>query len=783
MPSHPHRRDVLRLALLAGSAAVAPATATAARAAAAVPSPDGVEAIRPGAHPVVHPRPGPEVAPSDRYRVTVTQGWVTLESFVFLTAAPPNAAPDLPTTGMWPVLTDRTFSWTTFSFSGTVTVTVTKLFGTGTTDVQVTPHSYGISPTISDDGRTVTFTLDRPRKVSVNFRSIDNKDLDEGSELTRGQTEDHQKQILHGLMIFADPTEDWVPSPDALRYAPTTTLAEIQAADTIVFAPGVHDLTANPELTRADNNGVPMPYRLTGVLPLRDGQTVHLAGGAWVYGAINALGRLDITLRGRGVLSGGRHERLVWKSCNVPMIDLRHVNRGSNARIEGITLVDPPFHMMVTPPNTIIRDTKQIGWRTNNDGIRSQNDTLVENCFIKTADDFFYAFSTTNITGCVLWPMWNGAILMLGWGDYGGTGTRFVDNDIINPEYTHLHGNLGIMAAQILPASRNGDIVLEDLRVDGPVCALANLHFKDPMPVNTPQRQGEIGYVTFRNVSLRHPNITSYQTLQRTTNVVRGVVYQDRTYHTHDISFENVRVAGEVLTEANRAEHVDVDPATTYNVTLRPEANPLPLTVSLRQLVAERWWAVAEGTAVLDGRQPDRRVAAPLRVFSFGREEIALGVRSDTGYRWIGSDDRHRLAASAERIGAGETFVVRHLGADRIALRSKVTGRYISLRADGSLVADALLPRDREVFVHVAPVTPLVAQSATPLADTLRIALPGTEVVVPYSPGILDRDVYEALRERRVTLTLITADQAWSVHGGRAMGAHRTLRTTLERSL
>ncbi|SCG37793.1 hypothetical protein [Micromonospora coxensis] len=784
MTPHPNRRDVLRYALLTGSAVVVPSVSSATAAPASVAAGGG--AGPPATTGLVgYPRPAAEIPPSEKYRVTVTQGSTTLESFVYMTSAPPNAVPDLPTTGMWPVLTDRTFSWTTFSFAGTVTVQVTKIYGTGATDIQVTPRSYGITPTISDDGRTVTFTLDRPRKVSVNFRSDDNKDLDLGSELTRGQIEDHQKQIRNGLMIFADPLEEAPPTagdPGVLSYTPATTLAQIQAADTIHFGRGVHDLNANPELVRTDNNGVPMSVHLDGVLPLRDGQTVYLAGGSYVYGALNAVGRRDVTIRGRGVLSGAKDDRLMWKATHLPMIDLRHMNRGSHAYIEGVTLVDPPFHGMVTPPNTVIRDTKQIGWRTNNDGIRSQNDTLVQNCFIKTADDFFYAFSTTNITGCVLWPMWNGATFMLGWGDYGGKGTRVVDNDIINPEWGHLHSNLGIVAAQILPASQNGDILVADLRVDGAINALANLHFKDPMPANTPQRQGEIGHITFRNISIQHPFVTDHNTMQPTRNLVRGVVHQDRTYYTHDISFENVSLAGEVFTEENRADHTLIDAATTYNISMRPEANPLPVNVSLKALTESLYWDTADGGGPVHGRQADRREAAALRIFSFGRQEIALGVVQGGSYLWIGLDEQQRLTASSNRIGTAQTFVVRYVGGSRIALRSRATGRYVSLRADGTLVADALLPLAREIFRHVAPVTPLVVQSTKPLADTIRIALPGAEIVVPYLPGILDQHVYDALRTRDVTLTCVTADRSFSIRGGSAISSHGGLRTALEQT-
>ena len=62
--------------------------------------------------------PGPvDIAPSDQYAVQVIQDGRVADSFVYMTRA------------QWRSNRSKTTSWTTFSFSGPVTVRVTKLQG------------------------------------------------------------------------------------------------------------------------------------------------------------------------------------------------------------------------------------------------------------------------------------------------------------------------------------------------------------------------------------------------------------------------------------------------------------------------------------------------------------------------------------------------------------------------------------------------------------------------------------------------------------------------------
>ncbi|OHB68417.1 MAG: hypothetical protein A2Y77_15185 [Planctomycetes bacterium RBG_13_62_9] len=138
-------------------------------------------------------------------------------------------------------------SFTTFSFSGSVVVEVKKLDGATIQFCRVYPSSYAITPEIVSSN-TVRTTLREPmKKMAVIF---DND------------------WTTHPLLVFAD--------------APETDVPNAGDAKVIYFGPGVHN---------------------AGMIRPAAGQTVYLAGGAYVKGAIDARNQPNVMIRGRGVLS------------------------------------------------------------------------------------------------------------------------------------------------------------------------------------------------------------------------------------------------------------------------------------------------------------------------------------------------------------------------------------------------------------------------------------------------------------------------------------------------
>jgi hypothetical protein len=230
-------------------------------------------------------------------------------------------------------------------------------------DVKVRPYSRGIKP--SQEGQTLRFTLDRPGQITVEVNGM--------------------RKALH---LFANPPEAAAPDPKdpSVRY----------------FGPGVH---------------------CPGLIRMTSGQTVYLAGGAVVYGAIIAENAEDIVIRGRGILDGSKYSR-GEVSALINTVGCKHVV------IEGIILRDPCGWTLVPVVcrDVHIRNIKLIGlWRYNADGIDFVNSQhcSVEDSFVRSYDDCIVFKGLKGWSGfacngepiadiqtrrCVLWCDWGRAL-------------------------------------------------------------------------------------------------------------------------------------------------------------------------------------------------------------------------------------------------------------------------------------------------------------------------------------------------------------------------------------
>jgi hypothetical protein len=177
------------------------------------------------------------MTPSDQYEVTLRQGNVTQPSFVYKVNARKTD------TNL-----EQDTSWTSFSFGGTVKVSVRKLQGDAT-GCLVRPESAGIHAHFAD--RVCSFTLTRSANVSVEFLP------------------NTTSPVLHPMLVFANPPEADVPPADD--------------PNVLYLGPGVHDL---------------------GAVQLHSNQTVYVAGGAWVQASFKGVGVHDVVIRGRGVIDG-----------------------------------------------------------------------------------------------------------------------------------------------------------------------------------------------------------------------------------------------------------------------------------------------------------------------------------------------------------------------------------------------------------------------------------------------------------------------------------------------
>lgn len=217
------------------------------------------------------------------------------------------------------------YSFASFDMEGTVEVRIVSR-DRSVREVVVRPESAGVAPAVMDD-RTLTLTLTRPTKLSI---EPDGK---------RGP-----------LLLFANPLETDVPGPGD--------------EGVIYFGPGIH-----------------RPERIE----VGTGQTLYLAGGAVVKGAVVAAGD-HIRIRGRGILDGSD-----WPWTKGPcgcLVDIR----GEDIEVEGIT-IRGSFAWTIVPRhsrNVTVRNVKLANGRVqNDDGINPCNsrDVLITDCFIRTDDD------------------------------------------------------------------------------------------------------------------------------------------------------------------------------------------------------------------------------------------------------------------------------------------------------------------------------------------------------------------------------------------------------------
>lgn len=212
------------------------------------------------------------------------------------------------------------------SWDMTEPVEVSVISGRPPRDVRVRPSSRGVKPVV--EGNSIRFTVEKPGQHTVEVNGTH-----------------------HALHLFANPREDASPgeSDPGVRY----------------FGPGVHC----PGLIRLESN-----------------QTVYLAGGAVVYGAILAEKAENIAILGRGILDGSKFDRLDGLTGLVCLYDC------DNVRLEGVTLRDSGTFTVaaVASRRVRVRNLKVIGnWRYNADGIDFINcrNCSVEDSFIRAFDD------------------------------------------------------------------------------------------------------------------------------------------------------------------------------------------------------------------------------------------------------------------------------------------------------------------------------------------------------------------------------------------------------------
>jgi len=422
--------------------------------------------ITPGAGPALslYPQP-PGVPASNQYAVTVNgQPSFTYKALARKTDT--NREADT--------------SWTSFSFAGSVTVSVTALGQSGLTGCLIRPYSAAITTSYANN--TCTFTMTRAKNISVEFEpNIHNP-------------------VVHPMLVFANPPENDVPpatGDPSVRY----------------FGPGFHTIGAGN--------------------PITSNTTIYLAGGAYVQGAFIANGPVsNVVIRGRGVIDGlfldtGNQD----SNKNQPgIIDIADQS-SSNVLVEGITVVNAPrFNVRALAQYTTIENVKTMSWWYSTDGMVAGNRSLVENNFVKSNDDSIKLFWGDEVVrGNTVWQLENGAPFMISWNLEQDSNTFHVyDNDVIHAEHYQLTKE-AVFRALHAGAGTPNRYLFENIRVENATWRLFYLAVENNKWYDPALGYGELDQIIFRNIHA-YTNFTY-------PSVIQGI---DGTHKVRNVNFVNV---------------------------------------------------------------------------------------------------------------------------------------------------------------------------------------------------------------------------------------------------
>lgn len=234
----------------------------------------------------------------------------------------------------------RKFSWETpsttapvviFDFEGQVHIDI-EIKDMTISSAKVTPQVYGIRANVKNN--KVSFDL----SYSGNYVVELNND---------------SSTAIH---IFANPLEE---NP--------ITESDAENDDSIIYiGPGVYKADA---------------------IPTKSHSTIYIAGGAYVYGQIRMEGLEDVTIRGRGIISGEIYQRRSASEYTIPI----EIRTSDSIKLEGITFLDPAGWTIALykSKNIELNNIKIISARQNSDGISVQSceNVLVNGGFVRSWDD------------------------------------------------------------------------------------------------------------------------------------------------------------------------------------------------------------------------------------------------------------------------------------------------------------------------------------------------------------------------------------------------------------
>ncbi|NQT87726.1 hypothetical protein HQ560_13235, partial [bacterium] len=305
-----------------------------------------------------------------------------------------------------------------------------------------------------------------------------------------------------------------------------------------------------------------------GMMELSSKETIYLAGGAVVRGAIRAEGQRKIAVRGHGVLDGSAwpHDPGSDRPHMLSFVDCRNVT------VDGVTVADSPCWTLVPVgcERVRLRDVRIITSSANGDGIDivGSRDVTVDDAFLRTKDDCIAIKAMTSrhpsggrdvervrVRGSVFWNAEWGNALEIGYETRCDSISDIVfeDCDVIHCEFEGYQSG-GVFTIHNGDRATIRNVRYENIRVedareklidikvlvaqytrDNVRGQVRDIHFKDirvvsgPFPVSIIRGlDGEhmIKNVTLENVSARRTAFKDANTARVVVELARGVTFR-----------------------------------------------------------------------------------------------------------------------------------------------------------------------------------------------------------------------------------------------------------------
>jgi hypothetical protein len=481
---------------------------------------------------VVYP-PVPGLAASEHYQVRVRparEGGEWQSAFAWETVCKTNKEPG----AYFDTLAGWTHTYVNFETAGAVEVEIGRVNGQPIRTAAVHPQRKA-SACFVKDGK-VYVRLDKPCNVAV--------DIDgqmDGQNTGMG----YKGPPIHTISIFANPPLVGKPrpgDPGVLTVKPGETPPSDGPWTTLYFLPGVHDVGL--------------------AFPLRANRQYYIPGDAIVYGTFSGStsnGDHNIRIFGLGTLSGARLKNPKYVQPPVAEQEWRRyrpidVMNATAMRVEGITIADSAFHSIIlhgrnSPghPNEV-KWTKIITWRANGDGINPSENTLIEDCFIRTQDDSLYV-NGLGIRRTVLWNDANGSSFVLS-NLPQLTDRKLVveDCDVIysRAKWNYWSGGRVFNMRGKGGGAAGGGVIFRNINIEDsrPTLQQFFICMTVPKPYSKDagsRDAGDLSGILFQNVSIAAPSVLGEP----------QILWGQADARIHNLTFENLTLAGKPVRNPN----------------------------------------------------------------------------------------------------------------------------------------------------------------------------------------------------------------------------------------